>query len=61
MFYDIFVLTVLFLSFSHEEVAGHIEVVAKKALATSNQAFNDLMMLLEDNSTEQFMSNLTQQ
>ncbi|XP_048876861.1 laminin subunit gamma-3 isoform X1 [Brienomyrus brachyistius] len=45
----------------HEEVAGHIENVTKKALETSNQAFNDLMMLLEDNSTEQFMNNLTQQ
>ncbi|KAL4617434.1 laminin subunit gamma-3 [Arapaima gigas] len=45
----------------HAEVAGYIEAVAKKALMTSNQTYILLRALLEDDSTEQFIGNLTQQ
>ncbi|XP_018595947.2 laminin subunit gamma-3 isoform X1 [Scleropages formosus] len=45
----------------HTEVAEYIELVAKRALITSNQTYSILTVLLEDDSTEQFIGNLTQQ
>ncbi|KAG9354246.1 hypothetical protein JZ751_012370, partial [Albula glossodonta] len=46
---------------SHKEVASHIESIAQKALMASNQTFLLLMGLLEDNSTEVHIRNLTEQ
>uniref|UniRef100_A0A672HK63 Laminin, gamma 3 n=1 Tax=Salarias fasciatus TaxID=181472 RepID=A0A672HK63_SALFA len=44
---------------SHEEAADHIEAVAARALTASKQTFGLLMDLLQDNSTEEYIRNLT--
>ncbi|XP_021446264.2 laminin subunit gamma-3 isoform X1 [Oncorhynchus mykiss] len=46
---------------SHTEMAGHIESIATKAFMASNQTYSLLMDLLEDNSVEEYISNLTEQ
>uniref|UniRef100_A0A3P8XGZ4 Laminin, gamma 3 n=1 Tax=Esox lucius TaxID=8010 RepID=A0A3P8XGZ4_ESOLU len=46
---------------SHTEMSGHIESIAAKAFMVSNQTYSLLMDLLEDNSTEEYISNLTKQ
>uniref|UniRef100_A0A1A7X3X2 Laminin, gamma 3 n=1 Tax=Iconisemion striatum TaxID=60296 RepID=A0A1A7X3X2_9TELE len=46
---------------SHKEVADHIESVASRVVQVSNQTFSLLMDLLQDNSTEEYIMNLTEQ
>nr|XP_046224234.1 laminin subunit gamma-3-like [Oncorhynchus gorbuscha]XP_046224235.1 laminin subunit gamma-3-like [Oncorhynchus gorbuscha] len=46
---------------SHTEMSGHIESIATKAFMASNQTYSLLMDLLEDNSTKEYISNLTEQ
>ncbi|XP_040915110.1 laminin subunit gamma-3 isoform X1 [Toxotes jaculatrix] len=46
---------------SHRETADHIEAVASRAVRASKQTFAFLMDLLQDNSTEEYISNLTKQ
>uniref|UniRef100_A0A3Q3MJJ9 Laminin, gamma 3 n=1 Tax=Mastacembelus armatus TaxID=205130 RepID=A0A3Q3MJJ9_9TELE len=46
---------------SHREMADHIEAVANRAVRASKQTFGSLMDLLEDNSTEEYIRNLTEQ
>ncbi|KAK6316218.1 hypothetical protein J4Q44_G00137420, partial [Coregonus suidteri] len=46
---------------SHIEMSGRIESIATKAFMASNQTYSLLMDLLEDNSTEEYISNLTEQ
>ncbi|XP_062333878.1 laminin subunit gamma-3 [Osmerus eperlanus] len=41
--------------------AGHIEAIAGEALAVSNHTLSVLVELLEDNSTEEYIRNLTEQ
>ncbi|XP_061913004.1 laminin subunit gamma-3 [Entelurus aequoreus] len=45
---------------SHGESAGRIEAVAGRALAASKRTYNLLMDLLRDNSTEDYIGELTQ-
>ncbi|XP_029921853.1 laminin subunit gamma-3 isoform X2 [Myripristis murdjan] len=45
----------------HREMAEHIEAVASRALRASKQTFSLLMDLLQDNSTEEYIRNLTEQ
>ncbi|CAG5867641.1 unnamed protein product [Menidia menidia] len=45
---------------SHTETAEHIEAIASRAVQVSKQTFSFLMDLLQDNSTEEFIRNLTQ-
>ena len=45
---------------SHRESADHIEAVASRAVRASKQTFSLLMDLLEDNSTEEYIRNLTE-
>ncbi|XP_071011165.1 laminin subunit gamma-3-like [Oncorhynchus clarkii lewisi] len=46
---------------SHTEMSGRIESIATKAFMASNQTYSLLMDLLEDNSTKEYISNLTEQ
>ncbi|XP_044031394.1 laminin subunit gamma-3 [Siniperca chuatsi] len=46
---------------SHREMADHVEAVASRAVRTSKQTFGFLMDLLQDNSTEEYIRNLTEQ
>ncbi|KAM4720367.1 laminin subunit gamma-3 [Anableps anableps] len=46
---------------SHRETAAHIEAIASRAVRESKQAFSLLMDLLQDNSTEEYIRNLTEQ
>ncbi|XP_035524349.1 laminin subunit gamma-3 isoform X2 [Morone saxatilis] len=46
---------------SHREMADHIEAVASRAVRASKQTFGYLMDLLQDNSTEEYIRNLTEQ
>uniref|UniRef100_A0A8C4NVY6 Laminin, gamma 3 n=1 Tax=Dicentrarchus labrax TaxID=13489 RepID=A0A8C4NVY6_DICLA len=46
---------------SHRETADHIEAVASRAVRASKQTFGFLMDLLQDNSTEEYIRNLTEQ
>lgn len=46
---------------SHEEAADHIRAVATGALAASRRTLGLLMDLLQDNSTEEYIGNLTTQ
>ncbi|KAK7896102.1 hypothetical protein WMY93_021427 [Mugilogobius chulae] len=46
---------------SHKEAADHIEAIASSALQASKQTFTLLMDLLMDNSTEEYIKNLTKQ
>ncbi|KAJ7988353.1 hypothetical protein DPEC_G00322680 [Dallia pectoralis] len=46
---------------SHTEMSAHVESIATKAFLVSNQTFSILMDLLEDNSTEEYINNLTKQ
>uniref|UniRef100_A0A3P9KKW5 Laminin subunit gamma 3 n=1 Tax=Oryzias latipes TaxID=8090 RepID=A0A3P9KKW5_ORYLA len=46
---------------SHREMADLIEAVATRALQASKQTFSLLMDLLRDNSTEEYIRNLTEQ
>ncbi|MEQ2300951.1 hypothetical protein AMECASPLE_031029 [Ameca splendens] len=46
---------------SHRETADHIEAIASRAVHESKQAFNLLMDLLQDSSTEEYIRNLTEQ
>ncbi|XP_029024398.1 laminin subunit gamma-3 isoform X2 [Betta splendens] len=50
-----------FLMKSHGEMAEDIEAVASSAARASKQAFSLLMDLLQDNSTEEYISRLTEQ
>lgn len=50
-----------FLPCSHKEMADGIEAVASRAVSASKQTFGFLMDLLQDNSTEEYISNLTEQ
>ncbi|XP_070408564.1 laminin subunit gamma-3 isoform X2 [Nothobranchius furzeri] len=45
---------------SHKEVADHIEAVASRVVQVSNRTFSLLMDLLQDNSTEEYIMNLTE-
>nr|XP_015798708.2 laminin subunit gamma-3 [Nothobranchius furzeri] len=45
---------------SHKEVADHIEAVASRVVQVSNRTFTLLMDLLQDNSTEEYIMNLTE-
>uniref|UniRef100_A0A8C5G955 Laminin, gamma 3 n=1 Tax=Gouania willdenowi TaxID=441366 RepID=A0A8C5G955_GOUWI len=45
---------------THREMAEHIEAVATKAVGASNQTYHFLMDLLRDNSTEEYIRNLTE-
>ncbi|XP_073334366.1 laminin subunit gamma-3 [Pagrus major] len=45
---------------SHRETADHIEAVASRAVTASKQTFGFLMDLLQDNSTEEYIRNLTE-
>ncbi|XP_034047896.1 LOW QUALITY PROTEIN: laminin subunit gamma-3 [Thalassophryne amazonica] len=45
---------------SHRETADHIEAVASRAMNISKQTFTFLMDLLQDNSTEEYIKNLTE-
>lgn len=49
-----------FLPRSHRETADHIEAVASRAVRASKQTFGFLMDLLQDNSTEEYIRNLTE-
>ncbi|KAM7392591.1 hypothetical protein PAMA_007618 [Pampus argenteus] len=46
---------------SHRETADHIEAIASRAVRASEQTFSFLMDLLQDNSTEEYISKLTEQ
>ncbi|TMS08070.1 Laminin subunit gamma-3 [Larimichthys crocea] len=46
---------------SHRETADLIEAVASRAVKASKQTFGFLMDLLQDNSTEEYIRNLTEQ
>ncbi|XP_075954415.1 laminin subunit gamma-3 [Anarhichas minor] len=46
---------------SHRETADHIEAIASRAVRASEQTFGFLMDLLQDNSTEEYIRNLTEQ
>uniref|UniRef100_A0A3B5B3F7 Laminin subunit gamma-3-like n=1 Tax=Stegastes partitus TaxID=144197 RepID=A0A3B5B3F7_9TELE len=46
---------------SHRDTADHIEAVASRAVRASKQTFSFLMDLLQDNSTEEYIRNLTEQ
>ncbi|XP_059214275.1 laminin subunit gamma-3 [Centropristis striata] len=46
---------------SHRETADHIEAIASRAVRASEQTFTFLMDLLQDNSTEEYIRNLTEQ
>uniref|UniRef100_UPI003AAB3729 laminin subunit gamma-3 n=1 Tax=Centroberyx gerrardi TaxID=166262 RepID=UPI003AAB3729 len=46
---------------SHRETAGRIEAIASRAVNASKQTFSLLMDLLQDNSTEEYIRNLTDQ
>ncbi|XP_034565301.1 laminin subunit gamma-3 isoform X1 [Notolabrus celidotus] len=46
---------------SHRETADYIEAVASGAVQASKQTFSFLMDLLQDNSTEEYIRNLTEQ
>ncbi|XP_035996258.1 laminin subunit gamma-3 [Fundulus heteroclitus] len=46
---------------SHRQTADHIEAIASRAVRESKQAFSLLMDLLQDNSTEEYIRNLTEQ
>ncbi|KAK2819369.1 hypothetical protein Q5P01_024930 [Channa striata] len=46
---------------SHREMADGIEAVASRAVRASKQTFGFLMDLLQDNSTEEYIRNLTEQ
>lgn len=50
-----------FLPRRHREMADDIEAIAARAVRASKQTFSFLMDLLEDNSTEEYISNLTEQ
>lgn len=50
-----------FLPRSHRETAEYIEAVASRAVRASKQTFGFLMDLLQDNSTEEYIRNLTEQ
>lgn len=49
------------LMISHKGAAEHVEAIATSALQASKQTFSLLMDLLMDNSTEEYISNLTKQ
>ena len=44
----------------HKETADHIEAVAREAVGASQQTLAFLMDLLQDNSTEEYIRNLTE-
>ncbi|XP_068190889.1 laminin subunit gamma-3 [Antennarius striatus] len=44
----------------HRATAEHIEAMASRAVAASKQTFGFLMDLLQDNSTEEYIKNLTE-
>ncbi|KAA8584390.1 hypothetical protein FQN60_008175 [Etheostoma spectabile] len=46
---------------SHRETADHIEAIASRAVSASEQTLAFLMDLLQDNSTEEYIMNLTEQ
>ncbi|XP_028456669.1 laminin subunit gamma-3-like [Perca flavescens] len=46
---------------SHREMADHIEAIASRAVSASDQTLGFLMDLLQDNSTEEYIMNLTEQ
>lgn len=46
---------------SHRETAEHIEAIASRAARASEQTYSFLMDLLQDNSTEEYIRNLTEQ
>ncbi|KAK2888099.1 hypothetical protein Q8A73_019547 [Channa argus] len=46
---------------SHREMADDIEAIASRAVRASKQTFGFLMDLLQDNSTEEYIRNLTEQ
>lgn len=46
---------------SHREMAADIEAAASRAVSASKQTFSFLMDLLQDNSTEEYISRLTEQ
>ncbi|XP_034753093.1 laminin subunit gamma-3 isoform X2 [Etheostoma cragini] len=46
---------------SHKETAEHIEAIASRAVSASEQTLAFLMDLLQDNSTEEYIMNLTEQ
>nr|XP_020475128.1 laminin subunit gamma-3-like [Monopterus albus] len=46
---------------SHREMADNIEAIAGRAVSASKQTFGFLMDLLQDNSTEEYIRNLTGQ
>ncbi len=50
-----------FLPRSHRETADRIEAVASRAVRASKQTLGFLMDLLQDNSTEEYIRNLTEQ
>lgn len=64
-YFPLFLLLSLCLPFllpcSHRETADHIEAVASRAVRASKQTFGFLMDLLQDNSTEEYIRNLTEQ
>lgn len=45
---------------SHGDTAGHIEAAAVRAVNASKQTYGLLMDLLRDNSTEEYIRNLTE-
>lgn len=51
----------LLILFSHGETADHIEAVASRAARVSQQTLGLLADLLQDNSTEEYTGNLTEQ
>lgn len=59
-FYSFCLLVFCFFSGSRRDTAEHIEVVAGGAVNTSKQALGLLMGLLQDNSTEEYIRNLTE-
>lgn len=59
-FHYVFFLVFFFLPRSHREAADHIEAVASRAVRASKQTFGFLMDLLQDNSTEEYIRNLTE-
>lgn len=46
---------------SHRKTADHIEAIANRAVSASEQTLGFLMDLLQDNSTEEYIMNLTEQ
>lgn len=61
LFYIIYLFFISSSSGSHRETANHIEAIADRAVRASKQTYSSLMDLLQDNSTEEYIRNLTEQ